>query len=73
MATKGYHLSRDGVERTGQAVDNLLNKIEDLENATTRTDGTMSKEDKNKLDNYVADHALSLAEIDEICSDGWLT
>lgn len=46
-----YTLKRDGAARKGSRVDNLLDKIEDLENATQRKDGTMSKEDKVKLDN----------------------
>lgn len=51
MAIKGYISNRDGVVRSGEHVDELLTKIEDLENATQRSDGTMSKEDKTKLDN----------------------
>ncbi len=50
MARRGYISNRDGVERTGEFVDNMLTKIEDLTNATDRKDGTMSKEDKQKLD-----------------------
>ena len=64
---RGYVSNRDGIVRTGPHVDELLTKIEDLENATQRTDGTMSAYDKQKLDSYVADHALSMQEIDEIC------
>lgn len=50
MARRGYISNRDGEVRTGPHVDELLTKIEDLENATDRKDGTMSKEDKQKLD-----------------------
>lgn len=56
---KGYVSNRDGVARTGPHVDELLNKIEDLENATQRTDGTMSKEDKVKLDEQVPIQPIS--------------
>lgn len=56
---KGYVSNRDGVARTGSHVDELLNKIEDLENATQRTDGTMSKEDKTKLDEQVPIQPIS--------------
>ena len=56
---KGYVSNRDGVPRTGPHVDELLNKIEDLENATQRTDGTMSKEDKVKLDEQVPIQPIS--------------
>ena len=56
---EGYVSNRDGVARTGPHVDELLNKIEDLENATQRTDGTMSKEDKVKLDEQVPIQPIS--------------
>lgn len=59
MALKGYISNRDGVVRSGEHVDELLNKIEDLENATQRTDGTMSKEDKTKLDEQVPIQPIS--------------
>ena len=53
----------NGVFRTGNDVDGLLNKIEDLQNATTYKDGTMSKDDKRKLDNGVADDEMTIEEI----------
>lgn len=56
---KGYISNRDGVVRSGEHVDELLTKIEDLENATPRTDGTMSKEDKVKLDEQVPIQPIS--------------
>lgn len=59
MALKGYISNRDGVVRSGEHVDELLTKIEDLENATPRTDGTMSKEDKVKLDEQVPIQPIS--------------
>lgn len=59
MALKGYVSNRDGVVRSGEHVDELLTKIEDLENATPRTDGTMSKEDKVKLDEQVPIQPIS--------------
>ena len=54
-----YTLKRDGAARKGSRVDNLLDKIEDLENATQRKDGTMSKEDKVKLDEQVPIEPIS--------------
>lgn len=59
MELKGYISNRDGVVRSGEHVDELLTKIEDLENATPRTDGTMSKEDKVKLDEQVPIQPIS--------------
>lgn len=56
---KGYISNRDGVTRTGPHVDELLTKIEDLGNATQRNDGTMSKEDKTKLDEQVPIQPIS--------------
>lgn len=66
MATRGYISNRDGVVRTGPHVDELLTKIEDLENATQRTDGTMSASDKIKLDSLEDDEELSLEEIESL-------
>ncbi len=66
MARRGYISNRDGEVRTGPHVDELLTKIEDLENATQRTDGTMSKADKKKLDDLVPDEELSIEDINRI-------
>ena len=63
---KGYISNRDGVTRTGEHVDELLTKIEDLENATRRTDGTMSALDKEKLDSMEDDEELSIEEIEAL-------
>lgn len=63
---RGYISNRDGVVRTGPHVDELLNKIEDLENATQRTDGMMSKQDKVKLDSLEDDEEMTIAEMDAI-------
>lgn len=59
MVERGYQSNRDGVPRTGEHVDELLTKIEDLENATQRADGTMSKEDKIILDEQVPIEPIS--------------
>lgn len=66
---KGY-VSRDkyGTPRQGEQVDDLLTKIQFLENATWRLDGTLSKQDKKKLDTQVPDSPMSILEIDEICN-----
>ena len=66
MAVKGYISNRDGVQRTGEFVDNMLTKIEDLENATQRKDGTMSASDKAKLDSLEDDEELSVEEINSL-------
>lgn len=66
MALKGYVSNRDGEVRTGPHVDELLTKIEDLENATQRTDGTMSASDKAKLDSLEDDEELSVEEINSL-------
>ena len=61
-----YTLKRDGAARKGSRVDNLLDKIEDLENVTQRKDGTMSAADKIKLDSLEDDEELSLEEIESL-------
>ena len=66
MAVKGYISNRDGVQRTGEFVDSMLTKIEDLENATQRKDGTMSASDKVKLDSLEDDEELTVEDINEI-------
>lgn len=53
-------------EKSGVQVDALLDKIDALENATQLEDGTMSKEDKKKLDEQVADDELTIQEIDDL-------
>ena len=66
MAIKGYISNRDGVQRTGEFVDSMLTKIEDLENVTTTKDGTMSAADKVKLDSLEDDEELTVEDINEI-------
>lgn len=66
MAVKGYISNRDGVQRTGEFVDSMLTKIEDLENATTTKDGTMSATDKAKLDSLEDDEEMTIEEMDTI-------
>ena len=56
-----YHSDRRGAE-----VDALLDKIDDLHNATQHTDGTMSRGDKYKLDSLEDDEELSLEEVARI-------
>lgn len=63
---RGYISNRDGVVRTGPHVDELLTKIEDLGNATHNEDGIMSKADKKKLDEQVADDELTISEINNL-------
>ena len=66
MAVKGYISNRDGVQRTGEFVDSMLTKIEDLENVTTTKDGTMSAADKVKLDSLEDDEELTVEDVNEI-------
>ncbi len=54
------------IERKGDNVRDLLNKIEALEDATPLKGGTMSSTDKDKLDNI---GTLSQRDIDDICTD----
>lgn len=61
-----YTLKKDSAARKGSRVDNLLDKIEDLENATQRKDGTMSKEDKVKLDSLEDNEEMTIEEMDAI-------
>jgi hypothetical protein len=58
-----YISNRDGVVRTGPHVDDLLTKIEDLEDATSLKSGTMSAKDKIKLDGL---NNISIDELSEI-------
>ena len=66
MAIRGYISNRDGVQRTGEFVDSMLTKIEDLENVTTTKDGTMSAADKVKLDSLEDDEELTVEDVNEI-------
>lgn len=61
-----YTLKRDGAARKGSRVDTLLDKIEDLENATNAKDGTMSAADKVKLDSLEDDEELTVEDVNEI-------
>ena len=52
--------------KTGVKVDALLDKIDDLQDATHLKSGTMSAADKVKLDNDCPDGELTLREIEQI-------
>ena len=54
------------LDRSGDRVDQLLDKIEDLNEATTTKSGTMAAEDKRKLDQLEHDEPLTILEIDEL-------
>ena len=54
------------LDRSGDRVDQLLDKIDDLQDATTTKSGMMAAEDKRKLDQIEKDEALSILEIDEL-------
>lgn len=58
---KEYNLNR-----TGSNVKELLNKIDNLAEATHLRGGTMTANDKRKLDLLEKDEALSILEIAEI-------
>lgn len=66
MALQGYTLNKNGVPRQGPQVDELLDKIEELDNATVHTDGTMSAVDKKKLDDLEDDEELTIEEINQL-------
>ena len=53
-------------EKTGEKVDELLDKIHNLDNATQAVAGLMSTTDKKKLDDDVPDRELTFEEIDEL-------
>lgn len=53
-------------EKTGVKVDELLDKIDNLDNATQAVAGLMSTTDKKKLDDDVPDRELTFEEIDEL-------
>lgn len=52
--------------KTGVKVDSLLDKIDDLQDATRTKSGTMSAADKFKLDTQVADDELTIEEISRL-------
>lgn len=54
------------LDRTGPEVEELLDKIDDLQDATTTKSGTMAAEDKRKLDQLEHDEPLSILEIEEL-------
>ena len=66
MSQEYHSKDKNGVPRSGQTVDNLLTKIEDLDNATQSTSGMMSAEDKTKLDSLEDDQALTIRELEEL-------
>ena len=53
-------------EKSGVKVDELLDKIDALRNATQGTDGLLSKEDKQRLDDMTDVRALTFDEIDDV-------
>lgn len=53
-------------EKSGVKVDELLDKIDALGNATQSTDGLLSKEDKQRLDDMTDVRALTFDEIDDV-------
>ena len=53
-------------EKTGVKVDELIDKIDNLDNATQAVAGLMSTTDKKKLDDDVPDRELTFEEIDEL-------
>lgn len=53
-------------EKSGVKVDELLDKIDALGNATQSTDGLLSKEDKKKVDELEQDREFTIAEIDAL-------
>ena len=57
---------KNGNPRHGPAVDALLTKIEDLDNATIHADGTMSALDKQKLDSLDDDEEMTIEEIEAL-------
>ena len=57
---------KNGNPRRGPAVDALLTKIEDLDNATIHADGTMSALDKQKLDSLDDDEEMTIEEIEAL-------
>jgi hypothetical protein len=59
---KIYNLTQE----SGEEVQALLDKMENLGPATDAEDGLMTKGDKTKLDNEVADRPLSNLEIQAI-------
>lgn len=61
MSARDTHLTQPG-----SVVQNLLDKVEDLGPATQEEDGLMSKRDKSKLDEGVADSPLTNLEIEAI-------
>lgn len=54
--------------KTGVKVDALLDKIDDLQDATHLKSGTMSAADKVKLDNDCPDGEMTIWDIDYILS-----
>ena len=53
-------------EKSGVKVDELLDKIDALRNATQSTDGLMSNTDKQRLDDMTDVRALTFDEIDDV-------
>lgn len=54
------------IERTGQNVEQLLDKIDDLGEATVVKPGMMAADDKRKLDQVELDEAISIDKLNRI-------
>ena len=61
MSARDTHLTQ-----AGSVVQELLDKVEDLAPATASEDGLMSRYDKRRLDDDVADPPLTNLEIEAI-------
>lgn len=61
MSARDTHLTQ-----AGSVVQELLDKVEDLAPATASEDGLMSRYDKRRLDDDVADSPLTNLEIEAI-------
>ena len=61
MSARDTHLTQ-----AGSVVRELLDKMEDLGPVTADTDGLMSRYDKRRLDDDVADSPLTNLEIEAI-------
>ncbi len=61
MSARDTHLTQPGA-----VVQQLLDRVETLEPATTTEDGLMSRFDKRKLDDDIPSEALTNLEIEAI-------
>lgn len=61
MSKRDTHLTQ-----SGEVVQQILDRVENLTTATPETDGLMSKYDKEALDNIADDRPLTNLEIEAI-------